>query len=648
MRLLFEWIKCDIKKIFSDLNVNFTSDYNISYDSKSSTLKIDKKLLSIPTDFYSFNDNKVVSQVSCFVGKNGSGKTSLLKHIFSEEPFKTESDWDDKYNYKTTLQVYEFGTTLKIYHNLKQLTVISALEYKVYDYAENEQSFRDEVLNNGDYAKLTTVYLSNDYYVSINGHTSNKGTQSKIAFTQYDIGTTQDIFFNRITNLNEPTFYHKTLLHSFNECFRKNANQSHLQNIMDALFLKYLITQTVDNEFNFLKKMKIEFQSIAQSDTFGTYFGTHSLIINQFTVEKIIRQEISDSDIDKIINQCGIQDFDANGLRFCAVYLLATNKLKMEPKTSYDYLKINLTTEILLSLSDKIDICDLRSYDIIDLLELFKQKLLDIAYADGPSNAYTELKCRELEYFSKAYYSIHYLCKKIPILSQSEQIDVDKNLRILDIIDKEVKSGNSFLLKYIWVKCGCSAGERAFLNIFSWLNFIPYLKYCSDVAIHGTHHNLLIIIDEPDLYCHPEWERKMFNKLIKTFELLYQDYSIHLILSTHSPLFLSDIPSENVWGITNGPNDNKVIVPMTKPTLGANIFDLYNDGFYLDSFIGEFAQRKISALIRKISQWYFSDKIMVSDEELNTAKHIVDLIGEPILERKLNEMLIYIQERKNS
>ena len=43
MRLLFEWINCDEKEIFNDCGVNFTSDYVITYDSKSSTLKIDKK-----------------------------------------------------------------------------------------------------------------------------------------------------------------------------------------------------------------------------------------------------------------------------------------------------------------------------------------------------------------------------------------------------------------------------------------------------------------------------------------------------------------------------------------------------------------------------------------------------------------------------
>lgn len=81
-----------------------------------------------------------------------------------------------------------------------------------------------------------------------------------------------------------------------------------------------------------------------------------------------------------------------------------------------------------------------------------------------------------------------------------------------------------------------------------------------------------------------------------------------------------------------------------KHTFGANIFDLYHDGFFLTRFMGEFAYDKISAAIRVIYQKYENCN-GVSEQDYISAKAIVDLIGEPFLRNKIMSLINEIEAK---
>ena len=52
-----------------------------------------------------------------------------------------------------------------------------------------------------------------------------------------------------------------------------------------------------------------------------------------------------------------------------------------------------------------------------------------------------------------------------------------------------------------------SSGERAMQNMFSWLTLIPKLDKIMSIE-RETTQNMLLLIDEIDLYSHPEWQRR--------------------------------------------------------------------------------------------------------------------------------------------
>ena len=132
-----------------------------------------------------------------------------------------------------------------------------------------------------------------------------------------------------------------------------------------------------------------------------------------------------------------------------------------------------------------------------------------------------------------------------------------------------------------------------------------------------------IIFDEIELYFHPEYQRRFVFELLERLDSLKKGThipkikGINILFCTHSPFILSDIPKQNVLFL----GDKKDF-----KTFGANITTLLSNSFFMENLIGEFAKNKINDVIR----WITQDK----EDILKTIK----LIDEPILRNKLVEM----------
>lgn len=132
-----------------------------------------------------------------------------------------------------------------------------------------------------------------------------------------------------------------------------------------------------------------------------------------------------------------------------------------------------------------------------------------------------------------------------------------------------------------------------------------------------------IIFDEIELYFHPEYQRIFVFELLERLDSLKKGNhipkikGINILFCTHSPFILSDIPKQNVLFLGEK-KDFK--------TFGANITTLLANSFFMENLIGEFAKNKINEVIR----WITQDK----EDILKTIR----LIDEPILRNKLIEM----------
>ena len=109
----------------------------------------------------------------------------------------------------------------------------------------------------------------------------------------------------------------------------------------------------------------------------------------------------------------------------------------------------------------------------------------------------------------------------------------------------------------------------------------------------------LIFLDEFEIGLHPEWQKKTIKYIIDFLEVV--DIKTHLILTSHSPFLLSDIPKQNIIFLDKDEKGNCKVVnglKEKKQTFGANIHTLLSDSFFMeDGLMGEFAKGKINEII---------------------------------------------------
>lgn len=182
--------------------------------------------------------------------------------------------------------------------------------------------------------------------------------------------------------------------------------------------------------------------------------------------------------------------------------------------------------------------------------------------------------------------------------------------------------GDVTLYNFEW--SGISSGEKAFLSLFSRFH---------SIIRRVRQKNVLICIDEGDLYFHPKWQKEFLSYLINVLPEIFGDRKLQIILSTHSPFLVSDLPKPSLifldvteFGICSVKNTNEIDVE----TFGGNKHTLYTKTFFLeDGTISEFAYNKLIELQKLIKENKSSSKI----------QKIINLIGEPILKNQFEKSL---------
>lgn len=199
--------------------------------------------------------------------------------------------------------------------------------------------------------------------------------------------------------------------------------------------------------------------------------------------------------------------------------------------------------------------------------------------------------------------------------------------RFIEFIEQRIDSNFSFILKYLRFNFGMSSGELASLNIFAWIYSLPILNKLDNRIIESTNEDILLLFDEAELYAHPDWQRQFISALVVNANNMFKNKNVQLVIATHSPLILSDVPNDDVIYLdkcknVTGSNEGK-------KTFGSNIYNLYRDAFFLNTTIGKYSENKIDNVINYIENQ--DGSILSKDEVL----YIIRNIGEPVLEKLL-------------
>jgi len=203
---------------------------------------------------------------------------------------------------------------------------------------------------------------------------------------------------------------------------------------------------------------------------------------------------------------------------------------------------------------------------------------------------------------------------------------------IIDFINELKKCLGSLhhLVSFQWE--GLSFGENQALKIGSNI-YNKLLRSIDEIR------PILLTIDEGELGFHAEWQRKYLPLVLKLITNLFPNISFQIILTTHSPFLVSDLPKDNIIFLNKNESGMcKVCNKEERPenTFGANIHSLYRNSFFLENgLMGEFAKGKINDVIKYI----INPRSKFSKKKLKECRFIIEQIGEPVLRNKLEKLL---------
>lgn len=174
-----------------------------------------------------------------------------------------------------------------------------------------------------------------------------------------------------------------------------------------------------------------------------------------------------------------------------------------------------------------------------------------------------------------------------------------------------------------------SSGEKQLLNTQSAI--IYHLQNLNSIfkdPARMKYPQVNIILEEIELYFHPEYQRNFIYSLINLLELSGIDEhikNVNILIVTHSPFILSDIPKSNVLFLKEG----RQVTDMQENTFGANIHTMLQNAFFLNGVtIGDFARDRINRLFGKLHNDVITEDVY---------KEIL-LVSEPFIKSQLLKM----------
>jgi len=612
MELLYIWVE-QYKNIINT-GFNFSSEYNIAYNK-------DEKILMINQgNEESLNlYNEVFLNINGLIGKNGSGKSnlfSLLKSVFADGPHFME------HHYILVIKQSNGDLLIvdKVSYNTDEFIKIDASEIH-HNLTKESRIFKDNV----DLIFFSNSFSIHDEIIFNRGHYDASLSFMLHSESQNSNKFLIESFEKAINHFGYPNFPDEN-----EENFNRNKHFLTKQTIPHGFIysremqyqLKF-ISKYIDNDFKFLpKQVDISF---------------NALFVNNSESETIFRDI---NKYDSIINLIHERDVNAGNII-----------LKREIFEENIILSIFLTIwknqifEETLNLNENdintlIEEC-VNPSDIPGIIKNYILSGESIVPGDRFPNIQTFIQ--EL---SERIENINFLYS-----GYANRIVLEINEVLLSLLDDMFSFwyDSQFIFLFVWQ--GLSAGENALLAFFSRLNSISEIGYLKET--------IWLLIDEGELYLHPEWQRSFIHDLNTYLPKFFTNKKIQVILSSHSPFVVSDIPKKNIiWLDKTDEGVCKILNNDILPeTFGANIHELLANSFFLkQGCLGKFSMELVQDLMNRIAyndefsdeanQHPLDNSVLRSFnrfEDIEAVKPYIELIGEPLIRQRLTEMFNEIE-----
>jgi len=339
---------------------------------------------------------------------------------------------------------------------------------------------------------------------------------------------------------------------------------------------------------------------------------------------------------------------------------LKTLRKNIERNNSFEYFELSilnyLASHILLKIErlnfgdSNLNFNELKS---ISLLVIYKQVIIQkINELTSENEVNTGIDLKEMEQY------IEYI-EKVKITNFKENfkyiytkgLGSSNNFSFELILDSFDIKNDFFILEELPSKCfqlnyqdtikdlsyrDLSDGEQSILQ--TRVNLERKIK-------DSNSTNCIFLFDEPNNNLHPQWEKLFIEYIIEVLKE-YPKINFHIVISSHSPFIISDLPKENVIFLKDGVQVKGID---REQTFGANIHTLLSDGFFMeDGLMGEFAKGKINEiiyfhnLVKKDTHHKCLKKIYQKSKQKKFWQ-IQSIIGEEYLKQVIKNHLIEIE-----
>jgi predicted ATP-binding protein involved in virulence len=599
--------------------INFGGKYVYVFDNEKDKIERHENRNYID-NFYSYNKDIILENITAIVGENGSGKTTTLEDIIH----LMKRNFREFSKYTCIYEKYNVG-------NVEETIIINSLNYENLDFKfsqidpklEESESLNSQVIYYSPFVDFRDsideiINLKNDYIIK----------------QDYAMGNLK----NEDSYKTDPLFMHKRANEKRFMEFRNNKPGKELLQILKIPFESRFTIKF--NEFrtpNF-SNVPTKFITLLK-DLYLSLKGEQNKIRNSQEPASTIQKNLLKTYIlESLMNQ------------FVNVMNEEHEYLQEGTLPGSDSLVFNNTQD--------------HFYWFLENHQIEPRKR--IYTSEEKPNSFQALPVGETKDFLNYINSI---IDNLPVNSDEDssyfdwdnraiRLDEEEVLRLFDLEDKYLLGLSKYyswgnlsnseqtlldikrIISFEFSRYKLSSGEVSFLNLFS--RFYSYFNneyFKKELTSNFSYY--YIFLDEADLGFHPKWKVKFIDTWIKFVESFFSDNRINakvqIIFTTHDPLTLSDIPNHNVHYLSR---ENSPINSIRK-SFGANIYDLLNDSFFLESPIGKFAENKIDEVINWLN--YKKDrnkKLYHIEKDQEYYKKIIELIDEPIIKNQLKKMYI--------
>lgn len=599
MKLLFIYIHQ--YKGIREQGFNLSADFDINFENDSDRpfLSIDKKEENQAQIFH----NNIID-IKGIIGENGAGKTSLLDFI-SNECFANVLFQNSKVK-SNRLLVYEHEGRIKVVVGRKWKLVEELVKVK----GEVDFSFQKDTIwldkkelfwgDIPDFLRTKFVLFSNVFdrkdSVEANGLIN--------VSTNYLLTKDVDNYLNGETGVAQVT------AHRIRELNRQVRFALKFND-----FLPFTRPSKMDVTFSNRVAATLRADRMKFDD--GPEISEDSFAVR---IDNWLKQIESDE---------AVQFYDSKStflVKLQQAYLTYFIRYELMPNGQIDFDNYN---ELAKALFDKIL---LRVRGINKWIEL--DEIIDEAKHFEAQLRYQEHKIISETWSNKltAFRNLEVLLNK----SIQDKLVFNKRVRLDINIGEELLEyyeSSLHITDYLSVSLPeLSTGEGAFLTLFSRFFAVTDKKWYPNENIKNSD-NLVVLIDEGDLYFHPYWQSRFIQFMNQILPAIFKGKKLQILVTSHSQFIASDLPSDNLLFLRRGSEEFCEVVDGPKNTFAANIHDLLSDAFFLKgAHIGEFAKSIIYKILDDLEGK--SEKRNFSNQEL---KKLIELIGEDWVKSQLQE-----------